>query len=83
MRWNIARAALIVLILILVGFGSIAALAWHREIAPVDTAAAFDPALIRHGAELASIGDCAVCHTRPDGRPFAGGLPIPTPFGTL
>ena len=35
------------------------------------------------GAELAAIGDCAVCHTSEDGHPYAGGRGVPTPFGTV
>ncbi len=44
---------------------------------------ASDPAIIRQGEYLARAGDCVVCHTLPDGRQFAGGRPIPPPFGTL
>jgi mono/diheme cytochrome c family protein len=29
------------------------------------------------------VGDCAACHTKPGGKPFAGGLPIETPFGKV
>lgn len=36
-----------------------------------------------YGKYLATAGDCIACHTRPDGAPFEGGLPIETPFGTL
>ena len=32
---------------------------------------------------LANYGDCTACHTRPDGPPFAGNLPLKTPFGTI
>ena len=32
---------------------------------------------------LAQAGDCIACHTEPGGRMFAGGLAMPTPFGTL
>lgn len=42
-----------------------------------------DPGLLRRGAELAGLGDCATCHTAPRGKAFAGGLAIPTPFGTI
>ncbi|MEK6314737.1 MAG: cytochrome c [Burkholderia gladioli] len=35
------------------------------------------------GAYLARVGDCVACHTAPNGRPFAGGLSLATPFGTL
>ncbi|WP_414696984.1 c-type cytochrome [Paraburkholderia sp.] len=40
-------------------------------------------ALLKHGANLAAIGDCAVCHTAKPDAPFAGGRPLATPFGTL
>lgn len=43
----------------------------------------FPPEQIARGAELAAIGDCAVCHTTRDGASFAGGRPIPTPFGSV
>ncbi|MBB3999272.1 hypothetical protein [Aureimonas pseudogalii] len=61
------------------------ALAWESEIAPVarPQVAAFDPALVKQGADLAAVGNCVVCHTAPGGKPFAGGLELPTPFGTL
>ena len=35
------------------------------------------------GHVLAIQGDCAGCHNRPGGQPFAGGLPLATPFGTI
>ncbi|MGA2564688.1 MAG: cytochrome c [Steroidobacteraceae bacterium] len=38
---------------------------------------------VARGHYLAIAGDCAACHTAPDGKPFAGGLAIETPFGTL
>ena len=42
-----------------------------------------EAAAIRHGAELAALGNCAVCHTAPGGPPFAGGRAFDTPFGKL
>jgi mono/diheme cytochrome c family protein len=39
--------------------------------------------LIARGEYLARAGDCTACHTAPDGRLFAGGRAMPTPFGTL
>ncbi|MCF8016222.1 MAG: cytochrome c [Chromatiaceae bacterium] len=36
-----------------------------------------------YGQYMATAGDCLACHTRPDGKPFEGGLPIDTPFGTI
>lgn len=40
-------------------------------------------ALIKKGEYLAQAGDCIACHTKPGGLPFAGGLPIATPFGII
>ncbi|MFJ4196079.1 c-type cytochrome [Pseudomonas sp. NPDC089534] len=42
-----------------------------------------DPSLIRQGEYLARAGDCVACHTAKDGKPFAGGLPMETPIGTI
>ena len=40
--------------------------------------------LVEHGRYLAIASDCGGCHTRPDGgTPFAGGVSLKTPFGTL
>jgi mono/diheme cytochrome c family protein len=38
---------------------------------------------VERGRYLAVLGDCAACHTSPGGRPFAGGLPLETPFGVI
>jgi mono/diheme cytochrome c family protein len=38
---------------------------------------------VERGAELAKVGDCAVCHTADGGAPYAGGRPIATPFGKV
>jgi mono/diheme cytochrome c family protein len=35
------------------------------------------------GQYLVRIGDCEYCHTEPNGKPFAGGRAIPTPFGLI
>jgi mono/diheme cytochrome c family protein len=39
--------------------------------------------IVKRGEYLARAGDCMACHTADKSRPFAGGLPIGTPFGTL
>ena len=39
--------------------------------------------LVQRGEALARAGDCIACHTAPEGRTFAGGRAMPTPFGTL
>jgi len=69
----------------LVALGAVAgAFVWTPEIAPIDPSrqARLDPEPMRKGANLAALGDCNTCHTAPDGQAFAGGLPMPTPFGT-
>ncbi len=44
---------------------------------------AFKPELIERGEVLATLGDCAVCHTKQGGQPYAGGVGLETPFGTI
>jgi len=38
---------------------------------------------VARGQYLAVVADCAACHTKPGGKPFAGGVALKTPFGTL
>lgn len=45
---------------------------------------AVTPELLDKGAYLARAGDCVACHTaREGGKPFAGGLGIASPIGTI
>jgi mono/diheme cytochrome c family protein len=70
----------------LLGGGAAAfAVAWRPAIATIEPPApqSFDPALVKRGRDLATIGNCNSCHTAPGGKAFAGGLPVPTPFGTI
>lgn len=60
----------------LLALGSLAARADNQPAAP-------DPAIAKQGEYLARAGDCVACHTLPGGQLFAGGRPMPTPFGTL
>ncbi|HEX7921230.1 MAG TPA: cytochrome c [Bradyrhizobium sp.] len=62
-----------------------AAIAWRPQIAAIapprpDT---FDPDIVKRGRDLAAIGNCNTCHTVQGGGNYAGGLPVPTPFGTI
>jgi nicotinate dehydrogenase subunit B len=43
----------------------------------------FDAALVARGANLARLGNCVSCHQSAGGRPYAGGYPVKTPFGTV
>jgi mono/diheme cytochrome c family protein len=78
---------------IVIGLGSLGiaclllflGLAWRPAIAPINPPAksSFPDDLIAKGESLAGAGHCAVCHTRPGGQPFAGGLGLQTPFGII
>ena len=76
------RRLLALVFTVLVLCGGAAAIAWHPAIAPISPTPP-DPALVRRGAVLATIGDCAVCHTAEHGAAYAGGRPLLTPFGTI
>jgi mono/diheme cytochrome c family protein len=59
-------------------FTATAAAGLQAADAPAQTSAA-----IKRGEYLAIAADCGACHTAPRGKPFAGGLPIATPLGTI
>lgn len=42
-----------------------------------------DAQLVARGEYLARAADCAACHTAKGGQPFAGGLPMASPLGTI
>jgi len=56
--------------------GSLACSAVFAQTAP-------DAALVAQGQYLAEAGDCAACHTAPNGKAFAGGLSMASPIGTI
>ena len=62
--------------------GSYLAPAWlaPRQNVSVDVANA---ALVDHGRSVAQASDCVACHTAAGGKPFAGGLAMKTPIGTI
>jgi mono/diheme cytochrome c family protein len=72
-------------VVVIAGTAAGFAVTWRPAIAAIDAPApaSFDPALVKRGRELAAIGNCNDCHTVRGGKSFAGGLPVPTPFGTI
>ncbi|WP_188564033.1 c-type cytochrome [Undibacterium terreum] len=64
--------------------GGIAALAWALQpaIAPIKTTT-HNAQLVSQGQRIVALGDCMVCHSSATGLPYAGGLPLRTPFGTI
>ena len=79
------RFVLVFLVLLLATIAVFVAVSWRAEIAAIEPPArsTFDGALIAKGASLAGIGDCVSCHTAPEGKAYAGGYPLKTPFGTI
>jgi mono/diheme cytochrome c family protein len=82
------RAVRIALALVLLAFVVAAGVLWLLRPGPLTAGApASEPSattqMIQLGEYLARAGDCIACHTQPDGRPFAGGRAMPTPFGNL
>jgi mono/diheme cytochrome c family protein len=71
--------------LLVAGAAAAFAIAWRPAIAAIDPPApqSFDANLVKRGRELVAIGNCGDCHTVRGGKNFAGGLPVPTPFGTI
>lgn len=67
---SIRRLRHLVLLLPLLGAGSVAA----------DPDGYVD---VARGKALVIAGDCVACHTAPGGQPFAGGLALQTPFGSI
>lgn len=80
-RRHIGWWLLLAVIVVLTGVAF--AIMWRPALAPQNTIPAFDSARIERGANLAHLGMCASCHTAALSRPFAGGKPMETPFGTV
>jgi mono/diheme cytochrome c family protein len=82
LRWLVLGA---LILLALAG----CAIMWHPAMAPEPDAQAraqaqrFDAATVERGRQLAALGSCAACHTVDPARPYAGGLALATPFGTV
>jgi mono/diheme cytochrome c family protein len=75
----------IVAALVVAGAALALAVVWRPAIAAIDPPSpqSFAPQLVKRGRALAALGNCNDCHTVRGGRDFAGGLPVPTPFGTV
>lgn len=81
-----ARRIFVSLLAICLVLGAAAyAVAWRPGLQALaeDDRQEFSPEVIARGARLAAVGNCIACHTVPGDRAFAGGLPLPTPFGTI
>lgn len=79
-----------ILLIVLVVAVVLAVLAWAISLVlnrtgdpQAEMTQAITPELVDKGAYLARAGDCVACHTSHGGKPFAGGLGIESPIGTI
>jgi mono/diheme cytochrome c family protein len=74
-------ATIIVVALGVIGIGLLALVANKPQSHLVAEATA--PSSTQAGEYLQRLGDCVACHSVPDGAPFAGGLEMGTPLGSI
>ena len=79
------RRAITATIVIVAVIAFLGVLVWKPQIEPIEPpkTGTFDSTLVIKGAQLANIGNCAVCHTTPGGKAYAGSRALMTPFGTI
>ena len=86
MKW-LLRLLLLIIVLVALLLGWLFFGDAHQPTSPVmskvTAATLHDPALIARGEYLATVGDCAGCHTAQGGAAFAGGRTLATPFGNI
>ncbi|MFD1950293.1 cytochrome c [Sphingomonas arantia] len=72
-------------LIVLIAVALAIAMAYRPAIAetPRPDPRAFAPAVVARGANLARLGNCVSCHQAAAGKPYAGGYPIKTAFGTI
>jgi mono/diheme cytochrome c family protein len=81
---RVSKILAVIAAILVAGTVAFGALAWRPEIEPVAVATeGFDSTMVEAGAQLAAVGNCIACHTVPGQKAFAGGLAVPTPFGTI
>ncbi|HTO67138.1 MAG TPA: cytochrome c [Bradyrhizobium sp.] len=70
--------------LVVGGAAVVFAVVWQPAIATIDPSQqTFANDLVKRGRALAAIGNCSNCHTARGAKDFAGGVAVPTPFGTV
>ncbi|MDB5501657.1 MAG: gluconate 2-dehydrogenase cytochrome c subunit [Tardiphaga sp.] len=66
-----------------IGVIAVAAIALYIPEPDISPAIAQRQPSVARGEYIAVLGDCVACHTAGGGRTLAGGLPFPTPVGTI
>jgi mono/diheme cytochrome c family protein len=75
----------IVLLILVILLGAVAWICLRTPSTPFESQApaSAETALIKQGEYVAIASDCVACHTTPEGKPFAGGLEMATPIGSI
>src|SRR5262245_2935405 len=81
-RWVLISAAVLLIAGIAAAAFATKNLLSGKSGGPVQVVSA-PPEIVARGKYLAEAADCAACHSAPGGAPFAGGLPMPSGFGTI
>lgn len=77
------KAVMALLVLAAGAIGGAQVLTAHRKTEPTATVDPQDRRLVQAGAYIARTADCVACHSVPGDKPFAGGLAMQTPVGTI
>ncbi len=79
------KILLLIVILVVVGGGSLAWFVTRLPPSPFDEMAVPPPSvdLAQRGEYVARLSDCVACHSLPNAKPFAGGLEMGTPLGSI
>jgi mono/diheme cytochrome c family protein len=76
--WLVVVIVVMAIVLAVLVFAS-----WPTSTRVVTSTLQPDAALIERGRYVAAAGDCAACHTAPEGFAYAGGLAIASPLGAI
>jgi len=86
-RRSLASTLAVVLLAGLVAAAGVAWFAARMPVSPFDrersAAQAPSDELVRRGEYVARLADCVACHSTPSSAPFAGGLEMATPMGSI
>jgi mono/diheme cytochrome c family protein len=77
------KLAIAALAIVVVGVVAVSAITLHLPDPQISPALAQRQPTAQRGEYVAQLGDCAACHTTANGKTLAGGLPFPTPVGTI
>lgn len=75
----------LVYILIAIGVIAVAGVWYTTRLpsSPFNGVASSTPVTLEEGEYVARLADCVACHSTEEGRPFAGGLEMGTPIGSI